>query len=110
MVEKGSIAVDGIRDELRSTNPAAERLKMGWGVTTGSVTMSHYGSRVADLALVGDCTNLAFRLSGIANKELDKKIVVCAHTADLIRDSLAVDDLGDVSVRGRTGELNVFGL
>ena len=103
-------AVDGIRDELRSTNPAAERLKMGWGVTTGSVTMSHYGSRVSDLALVGDCTNLAFRLSGIANKELDKKIIICASTATLVRGSLAVDDLGEVSVRGRKGELHVFGL
>lgn len=103
-------AVDGIRDELRSTNPAAERLKMGWGVTTGSVTMSHYGSRASDLALVGDCTNLAFRLSGIANKELDKKIIICASTATLVRGSLAVDDLGEVSVRGRRGELHVFGL
>ncbi|MBN1832204.1 MAG: adenylate/guanylate cyclase domain-containing protein [Deltaproteobacteria bacterium] len=103
-------AVAGIRDELRSTNPVAEHLRMGWGVTTGSVTLSHYGSRVSNLALVGDCTNLAFRLSGIANKELEKKIIVCAHTADLVRDSLALDDLGEVSVRGRKGELHVFGL
>ena len=103
-------AVDGIKDELRSTNPAAERLKMGWGITTGLVTMSHYGSRASDLALVGDCTNLAFRLSGMANKELDKKIVICTGTATLVRGSLAVDDLGEVSVRGRKGELHVFGL
>jgi adenylate cyclase len=103
-------AVIGIRDELRSTNPAAERLKMGWGVTTGSVTMSHYGSRASDLALVGDCTNLAFRLSGIANRELDKKIIVCADTANLVRGGLAMDDLGEMSVRGRRGELHVFGL
>ena len=102
--------VDGIRDELRSTNPTAERLKMGWGVTTGLVTMSHYGSRASDLALVGDCTNLAFRLSGMANKELDKKIVICTSTATLVRSSLAVDDLGEVSVRGRKGELHVFGM
>jgi class 3 adenylate cyclase len=59
---------------------------------------------------VGDCTNLAFRLSGIANKELNKKIIVCARTADLVRGDLAVDDLGEVSVRGRSGELHVFGL
>ena len=103
-------ALDGIRDELRSINPAAERLKMGWGITTGPVTMSHYGSRPSDLALVGDCTNIAFRLSGIANKELTRKIVICARTANLVRGSLEVDDLGEVSVRGRSGGLNVFGL
>jgi len=107
---KQAEAVYGIRDELRPTNPAADRLKMGWGVTTGSVTMSHYGSRASDLALVGDCTNLAFRLSGIANKGLDREIVICASTANLVRDNLAVDDLGAVSVRGRSGELHVFGL
>jgi adenylate cyclase len=103
-------AVDRIRDELRSANPAADRLRMGWGVTTGLVTISHYGSRASDLALVGECTNLAFRLSGMANKELDKKIIICAGTADLVRGSLSMDDLGEVSIRGREGELHVFGL
>jgi adenylate cyclase len=103
-------AVECIRDELRYMNPAAEHLKMGWGITTGPVTMSHYGSRASDLALVGDCTNLAFRLSGMANKELDKKIIICAGTAGLVRGSLEVKDLGEVSVRGRKGGLHVFGL
>lgn len=103
-------ALDIIRDELRYMNPAAERLKMGWGITTGSVTMSHYGSRPSDLALVGDCTNLAFRLSGIANKDLDRNIIICANTANLVRGSLEVDNLGEVLIRGRNGGLNVFGL
>ena len=78
-------ALNSITYELRSTNPVAERLKMGWGITTGAVTMLHYGSRPADLALVGDCTNLAFRLSGIPNKELDRNIVICANTAVVSR-------------------------
>lgn len=103
-------ALEVIKDELRTLNPLAGRLKMGWGITTGPVTLSHYGARPSDLALVGDCTNLAFRLSGIANKELDKKILICARTASLVRGNLEMDDLGEVSVRGRSGGLNVFGL
>ena len=103
-------ALNSITYELLSTNPVADRLKMGWGITTGPVTMSHYGSRPSDLALVGDCTNLAFRLSGIANKDLDRDIVICANTASLVRGSLDVYDLGKVPVRGRKGELYVFGL
>lgn len=83
---------------------------MGWGITTGPVTLSHYGARASDLALVGDCTNLAFRLSGMANKDLDRKIVICASTASLIQDSLEVYDLEYVPVRGRRGELHVFGI
>jgi class 3 adenylate cyclase len=83
---------------------------MGWGITTGKVTMSHYGSRAADLALVGDCTNLAFRLSGLANKELSEKIVICSQTADLVRGELELKDLGSVPIKGRAGKEHIFAL
>ena len=103
-------AINEIRTKLSGKNIAADNLQMGWGITTGKVTMSHYGSRAADLALVGDCTNLAFRLSGLANKELPEKIVICSHTAKLIRDNLETKDLGTVEIKGRTGQEHVFGL
>ena len=102
--------INEIRSKLGGQNIAADNLQMGWGITTGSVTMSHYGSRAADLALVGDCTNLAFRLSGIANKELSEKIVICSQTAELIRNDLKIRDLGTVEIKGRTGKEHVFGL
>jgi class 3 adenylate cyclase len=102
--------VNEIRTKLAGKNLAAENLQMGWGITTGKVTMSHYGSRAADLALVGDCTNLAFRLSGLANKELSEKIVICSQTAELIRNDLKIKDLGTVAIKGRTGKEHVFGL
>jgi class 3 adenylate cyclase len=102
--------INEIRSKLSGQNIAADNLQMGWGITTGSVTMSHYGSRAADLALVGDCTNLAFRLSGIANKELSEKIVICSQTAELIRNDLKIKDLGTVAIKGRTGKEHVFGL
>jgi len=103
-------SLNEIRARLNGKNIAAENLQMGWGITTGRVTMSHYGSRAADLALVGDCTNLAFRLSGLANKELSEKIVLCAQTAELIRKELEIRDLGSVAIKGRTGKEHVFGL
>jgi adenylate cyclase len=102
--------INEIRTKLSGKNIAADNLQMGWGITTGKVTMSHYGSRAADLALVGDCTNLAFRLSGLANKELSEKIVICSQTAELIRDDLRTKDLGAVEIKGRTGKEHVFGL
>lgn len=67
-----------IREELTGKYSDAENIQMGWGITTGRVTLSHFGSRAADLALVGDCTNLAFRLSGMANKDLPHKIIICS--------------------------------
>ena len=102
--------INEIRAKLSGKNIAADNLQMGWGITTGKVTMSHYGSRAADLALVGDCTNLAFRLSGLANKELSEKIVICSQTAELIRNDLKIKDLGTVAIKGRTGKEHVFGL
>jgi adenylate cyclase len=99
-----------IRANLSSKNIAADHLQMGWGITTGAVTLSHYGSRAADLALVGDCTNLAFRLSSIANKVLSEKIVICSETAELVRNDLSVKDLGTVTVKGRKGKERVFAL
>ena len=102
--------IDQIRTKLSGKNMAADNLQMGWGITTGKVTLSHYGSRATDLALVGDCTNLAFRLSGMANKELPEKIVICSQTAELVRDALALKDLGTVSIKGRQGQEHVFAL
>jgi class 3 adenylate cyclase len=102
--------INEIRTKLSGKNIASDNLQMGWGITTGKVTMSHYGSRAADLALVGDCTNLAFRLSGLANKEFREKIVICSQTAELIRNDLKTKDLGAVEIKGRTGKEHVFGL
>lgn len=85
-------------------------LEMGWGISTGPVTMSHYGVRAADMALVGDCINLAFRLSDLANKKFPDEIVVCSRTAGLVSGSLTLTDLGEITVRGRTGREHIYGL
>jgi class 3 adenylate cyclase len=83
---------------------------LGWGVTTGQITLSHYGSRSADLALVGDCINLAFRLSSMASKTLQAPIVLCSRTADLVNPELPLQDLGNHEIRGRSGQEHLFGI
>jgi class 3 adenylate cyclase len=103
-------ALSEIRSRLSDQNVAAANLEMGWGITTGIVTLSHYGSRAADLALVGDCTNLAFRLAGIANKDLADKIIICSQTAELVRADFNLQDLGTIPIKGRKGQEQVFGL
>jgi adenylate cyclase len=86
------------------------QLRFGWGITTGQVTISSYTERAADLALVGDATNMAFRLSCLANKTLPRPIVVCARTAELVREHIALDPLGPVTLRGRKGVEQVYGI
>jgi len=99
-----------IRTKLTRKNIAIDNLQLGWGITTGKVILSHYGSRAADLALVGDCTNLAFRLSSLANKELSEKIVICSQTAELVQNQLSIKDLGSIPIKGRKGQEHVFAL
>ena len=83
---------------------------LGWGLTTGQATLSHYGSRSAGLALVGDCINLAFRLSSMSNKTLPRPIVMCRETASLVTKKLPLMDLGNQDIRGRTGQEHLFGI
>ena len=99
-----------IRVVLSGKFADVENLRMGWGVTTGPVTLSHYGSRTADLAMVGDCINLASRLSGMANKEVAENILICSHTAELVENQLELKDLGLLPIRGREGQERIFAL
>ena len=99
--------LDLVLAKVSGKHAGLENIRMGWGITTGAVTMSHYGSRVADLAMVGDCINLAFRLSEIANKELPE-IVICSQTAKLVLNELRVKDLGEFPIRGRKGTEQLF--
>lgn len=103
-------SLPGIEQRLSRDKIEISRLRLGWGLTTGPATLSHYGSRAADLALVGDCINLAFRLSSMANKELAHSVVLCSQTAELVRKEIQITDLGLVRTKGREGREHVYGL
>lgn len=85
-------------------------LRIGWGLSTGKVTLAHYGLRNDNVAVVGDATNLAFRLSGLANKTLASPIILCTNTARLVNDILPVTSEGHVHTKGRTGKEHVYSL
>lgn len=104
------LTFDKIRIKLSSKYADVEKLRMGWGVATGPITLSHYGSRTAGLAMVGDCINLASRFSGMANKAVPEKILICSHTAELVAERFTLTDLGMHSIRGRQGQEQIFSL
>ncbi len=99
-----------LRVALAERYADADKLRIGWGITTGPITLSSLGSRASDLAVVGDCVNLAARLSGLANKEIPEAILVCARTAALIEGRFALQDLGRHAIRGRQGPEPLFAL
>jgi adenylate cyclase len=102
--------VDRIHSIPDQPSANSHGLRLGWGVTTGPATLSHYGVRHTDLALVGDVINLAFRLSAIARKEVDAAIVMCRRTADLVRAEIELNDLGHIRTKGRSGLERIFGI
>jgi len=103
-------AVQRLLSEGKLASNVGAGLRVGWGLATGTVMLSHYGMRAENLAVVGDSTNLAFRLAALANKELDSSIVLCACTARLVGPYLGVRSLGAVATKGREGLEDVFGL
>ncbi|VAW85540.1 hypothetical protein MNBD_GAMMA16-166 [hydrothermal vent metagenome] len=111
---RAALAQQQVTVELFSNLPEKfkelRHLKLGWGIATGPATLSHYGVRSENLALVGDSTNLAFRLSGLANKELSSAIVICHKTAEMVKPSMRVTPLGLVDTKGREGKEAVFSI
>jgi len=103
-------SVPGIHRKLRRQGLTVDPPLLGWGLTSGPITLSHFGSRAADLALVGDSVNLAFRLSSMANKTLPGPIVMCRQTASLVEHDLSLFDLGKRVIRGRAGREHLFGI
>jgi class 3 adenylate cyclase len=65
---------------------------------------------VADLALVGDSINLAFRLSSLGSRALPEPILVCEKTAPLVEKHFKLIDLGPMEIKGRVEPAPVFAL
>jgi class 3 adenylate cyclase len=104
------LSFNKIRNQLSGKFADVENLRMGWGITTGPVTLSQFGSRSTDLAMVGDSINLASRLSGMANKDIPESVLICAQTADLIGDRMTLKDLGMHRIQGRRGREHIFAI
>jgi class 3 adenylate cyclase len=102
--------VGEIRHLLGRDHAAFGELRLGWGITTGPATLSNYGTRPASLAVVGDCVNLAFRLSATANKEIDSSIIMDRQTSQLVGNDLNLRDLGRIPTKGREGLEQIYGI
>ena len=93
---------------LAAEGVAADGVRMGIGLASGPVMSGSVGSdRRLEYAAVGDTTNLAARLEA-ATKDSDYDVLVSAATRELAGEDLP--SAGTVTVRGRTGAVETFGL
>jgi class 3 adenylate cyclase len=91
---------------LRLRGPDGQPIRMGWGVVQGIAAVAAM-TRATD-AVIGDATNVAFRLAGIAGRQGRAPVVV---TSDLQRALAAQFSWGpgeSVEIKGRSGRQTIY--
>ena len=83
-------------------------IRMGWGAAHGEAAIGALTGVL--LGVVGDATNLAFRLSGIAAREGHYEILVADALCELVADRYPFEELERVHVKGRPAAEPVRGL
>jgi len=91
---------------LRSVD--GEPLRMGWGMAHGDAAVSSLMGVL--LGVVGDATNLAFRLSGIAGRQGRSEVLVAEALYQQVAHRYPFEALEHVNVKGRPGAERVRGL
>jgi class 3 adenylate cyclase len=93
-----------LADEVRRTHGIEFRMRMG--INTGLVVVGAIGKDLRmDYTAVGDATNLAARLLGIAKPG---QIVVSRRTQHLREGFFVFDDLGDFEVKGKSEPVRAY--
>lgn len=92
--------------ELR--DPSGDPIRMGWGISLGSAASTSATGR--GTTVLGDATNLAFRLSGIAGRGGWPDVIVTEEVRGAISSSFSLSEPHEVEVRGRVGKVAVYGV
>ncbi|MBI4090774.1 MAG: adenylate/guanylate cyclase domain-containing protein [Candidatus Komeilibacteria bacterium] len=83
-------------------------MDIGIGINTGMATVGNMGSEKRfDYTVIGDSVNAAARLEGL-NKEYKTHIIISETTKNALTRNFAVEELGDVLVKGKTQSIKIF--
>lgn len=91
--------------DLRSAD--GEPIRMGWGVVMGPAAMSSLTGML--VTVLGDATNVAFRIAGLAARDGRADVLAIRAVYDLVAPQFAFDPPEQVEVKGRAGVEEVFG-
>jgi class 3 adenylate cyclase len=98
-------AVPAIAAGLSVRDPDGGPLRMGWGVACGPAAVSQMTGRI--VTVLGDATNVAFRLSGLAGRDGRPSVLVTSAVHRLAA-GFAFTPLPAVQVKGRRQVVEVL--
>lgn len=104
----GASRVRELAPQLGLRDPGGLPIRMGWGVSLGEAAVSAMSGML--VAVLGDATNVAFRLAGLSGRDGRAEVLVTEPVRDAVRELFPFGDPQHVTVKGRTGTVTVFGL
>jgi adenylate cyclase len=112
--EVAMAAAMAILDRVRALNAArgegAHELRIGIGIAHGVVIAGNIGSEQRmEYTVVGDTVNFAARLQDLT-KDMNCSVIVSESVFDAVRGTVPLRRLPPVRVRGKAGEIQLYGL
>lgn len=99
--------VRAVAPGLSLRGPGVGAIGMGWGVVAGPAAMSSLTGML--VTVLGDATNVAFRIAGLAARGGRAEVLVTRPVHDLVAASIGFGPPEHVEVKGRSGTEEVFG-
>lgn len=105
-----AIEMIGVLKKLNQKRAAQSRtqIKVGIGIASGRVVAGYAGTQHrATYTCVGDAVNLAARIEGYT-REANKPILIDSSTRASLPDSMLVDSLGEITLKGKTLPVQIY--
>ena len=98
--------VDELAPKLPLRNPDGSPIRMGWGVVQGIVALAAMTRSVE--AVIGDSTNVAFRLAGLSGRQGRASVMVTSGVRRSVESHFQWGEGEQVELKGRSGTETVF--
>jgi adenylate cyclase len=92
--------------QLPLRGPDGSPIRMGWGVAQGRAALAAMTRSVE--AVIGDSTNVAFRLAGLAGREGRQPVMVTNSVHDAVSEKFRWGEPEPVAFKGRSERATIF--